>query len=107
MARVKESRRIPRSSVRAPQVFQPTGNFVDGGWSASAGSSYLINPATEEAFVEVPLASPEDVDRAVQVAKRAFDEGPWPRMSLGERWGILSRAQTMLRDVREEMAGLK
>ncbi len=45
----------------------------------------MISPHTEQSIGETPEASPEDVDKAVRAARKAFDEGPWPRMSVGER----------------------
>ena len=45
----------------------------------------VIDPATEETVARVPEASAADVDVAVAAARRAFDSGPWPRMSPDER----------------------
>ena len=50
----------------------------------------VLNPATGETIAEVPVASPEDVDRAVAAAREAFDHGPWPQMSPAERASITS-----------------
>ena len=55
--------------------------LIDGQWVA-AGSGQTWNhrhPATGEDVASFPVAGPEDVDRAVRAARRAFDEGPWPR----------------------------
>ncbi|WP_406444431.1 aldehyde dehydrogenase family protein [Streptomyces sp. NBC_00631] len=49
------------------------------------------NPATEETIAEVPDTSPKDVHEAVAAARRAFDEGPWPRMRPRERSAVLLR----------------
>lgn len=51
----------------------------------------VISPHTEEVIGRVPHASREDVDRAVAVARKAFDEGPWPRMALDERLAVVTR----------------
>ena len=54
------------------------GEFVD----AASGKTFpVIDPRTEETIIEVAEADAEDVDLAVQAARIAFDEGPWPRMS--------------------------
>ena len=45
----------------------------------------VISPHTEQSIGETPEAAPEDVDKAVTAARKAFDEGPWPRLSVGER----------------------
>ncbi|WP_371661854.1 aldehyde dehydrogenase [Streptomyces sp. NBC_00280] len=61
--------------------------FIDNEWrpSADGRSESLINPATEEPFGRVALAASADVDAAVRAARTAFDEGPWPQLSLKER----------------------
>jgi len=45
----------------------------------------VISPTTEEVVGRVPAATPADVEAAVTVARRAFDDGPWPRWSFDER----------------------
>lgn len=51
----------------------------------------VVSPHTGEVFARVPHAAPADVDRAVAVARAAFDEGPWPRMSVAERIAVVER----------------
>ena len=61
--------------------------YIGGEWvnPQSDRKLELISPLTEECFVTVPEASDKDVDRAVAAARKAFDHGPWPRMSMQER----------------------
>ena len=61
--------------------------FIDGKWvePAKGGTLDVIDPATEEVFHKIAAATADDVDLAVKAARRAFDEGPWPRMSGAER----------------------
>lgn len=61
--------------------------FIGGRWQSPSTTQRLsvISPHTEESIGETPEASPEDVDKAVTAARKAFDEGPWPRLSVGER----------------------
>jgi len=67
--------------------------FIGGTWQEPAGSDVLevISPATEEVVGRLPLTTEADIDRAVDAARTAFDEGPWPRMTPAERIEILSR----------------
>src|ERR1700744_4973423 len=51
----------------------------------------VFNPATEERIGTVGAASGEQVDAAFGAARRAFDEGPWPRMSGAERGEYITR----------------
>ena len=61
--------------------------YLDGGWAAPATGAVLevVSPHTEQVVATVPEGSVADVDAAVAAARRAFDEGPWPRMSPAER----------------------
>ncbi len=61
--------------------------YIGGRWQAPSTSQRIsvISPHTEQSIGETPEASPEDVDKAVRAARKAFDEGPWPRLSVGER----------------------
>ena len=61
--------------------------YVGGEWIQPSGSGRLsvIHPGDEQVVTQVPEASREDIDAAVAAARRAFDEGPWPRMSPAER----------------------
>jgi len=51
----------------------------------------VFNPATEQPIVTLASASPDQVNRAVGAARRAFDHGPWPRMAAAERSRLLHR----------------
>jgi phenylacetaldehyde dehydrogenase len=83
--------------------------YIDGRFVAAAsGKTFPIyNPATGDVLTNVPEAEAEDVDRAVRAARRAFDEGPWPRMSPSERGRILWRIADLLEQHLEEFAELE
>ncbi|RAY12650.1 aldehyde dehydrogenase [Actinomadura craniellae] len=80
--------------------------FIGGAWTPPAGGDRLgvISPSTEEVVGEVPVATPADIDRAVDAARAAFDDGPWPRLAPGERAAILARAAAVLRKREAEIA---
>jgi aldehyde dehydrogenase (NAD+) len=61
--------------------------YIDGAWcDASDGGTWeQKNPATNETVTTFAVGSIADVDRAVAAARRAFDEGPWPRITAKER----------------------
>jgi aldehyde dehydrogenase (NAD+) len=61
--------------------------YIGGEWVAPQSNRdlELTSPVTEEPFLKVPEASEKDVDLAVRAARKAFDEGPWPRMTPQER----------------------
>ncbi|MER7177405.1 aldehyde dehydrogenase [Streptomyces mesophilus] len=64
----------------------------------------VISPHTEEVIGRVPHAAQGDVDRAVAAARRAFDEGPWPRMSLDERIEVVTKIKDAFLVRHEEIA---
>jgi aldehyde dehydrogenase (NAD+) len=74
------------------------GFFIDGAWTSPATSETLTvtNPYSESPIASVAAGSPEDMDRAVAAARRAFDHGEWPRMSLEERMAVLQRVTDLL-----------
>lgn len=41
----------------------------------------VLDPRTGEAITHVAEGDAEDINRAVSAARKAFDEGPWPKMS--------------------------
>src|SRR4029079_16937574 len=79
------------SEVRAP-LSNPDKLFVGGEWVAPSSDSRIavIEPATEELFFHAAEAQAPDMDRAVTAARKAFDEGPWPRMTHAQRAGYLN-----------------
>lgn len=62
-------------------------HFIDGAWVTALGDDRIevVNPATEEVWGSVPIATAHEVDQAMEAAKRAFTAGPWPRLSAAER----------------------
>ncbi|MFF8843907.1 aldehyde dehydrogenase [Streptomyces sp. NPDC015127] len=68
------------------------------------GTIDVVSPHTEEVIGRVPHASRADVDRAVAAARRAFDEGPWPRATLDERIEVVGRIKDAIAVRHEEIA---
>jgi acyl-CoA reductase-like NAD-dependent aldehyde dehydrogenase len=78
------------------------------GRPAAEGKTFgVIEPGTGAPMAEVAEAGPEDARRAVDLAVRAFDEGPWPRTPATLRGRVLLRASAMVRDRLEDLARLE
>jgi acyl-CoA reductase-like NAD-dependent aldehyde dehydrogenase len=75
--------------------------------SADGQTFPTYNPATSAVLAEVALAGEADVERAVAAARRAFDDGPWPRMKPVERGRILRRVADLLRERLDALAELE
>ncbi|MFD7336278.1 aldehyde dehydrogenase [Streptomyces violascens] len=80
--------------------------FIGGELTDPLGSDVIevISPHTEQVIGRVPHASRADVDRAVAVARKAFDEGPWARATPEERIEVVSRIKDAILVRHEEIA---
>jgi len=68
-------------------ISRPRDLYIDGAWVAPSSDATLkvYSPHTEEVFLEVAEAREADVNRAVDAARRAFDQGPWRKLSPKDR----------------------
>ena len=80
--------------------------LIGGEQRAASASKELdvVNPATEEVVDTVPAGSAEDVDRAVQAARRAFPD--WAKTDVEARAAILAKAASLIEDQGSELATL-
>lgn len=80
------------------------GQFVD----AASGKTFpTLDPRTGQLIANVAEADLEDVNRAVSAARKAFDEGPWPRMTAYERSRILLRFADLVEKHADEITALE
>ena len=98
---------IARTGVLSPIPLQR--HFIDGRFEESRdGTTFTsLDPTTNAAIAEVADGKSEDIDAAVAAARRAFDSGPWPRLSAGDRAAVLRRIATELREHAEEFIELE
>ena len=96
------------SSLQPVQVrlSHPDELYIDGRWIAPQGGGRLevVSPHTEEVAHSVAAASARDVDAAVAAARRAFDHGPWPRLTPQQRAAHLRKFQAALAPRAPELA---
>ncbi|HVS68598.1 MAG TPA: aldehyde dehydrogenase [Mycobacteriales bacterium] len=76
----------PEAAVTAP-VAHPDRFFIGGEWVAPSSTATIdvIDSHSEEVYFSVAEAQAEDMERAISAARNAFDNGPWPFLSHGER----------------------
>jgi 5-carboxymethyl-2-hydroxymuconic-semialdehyde dehydrogenase len=74
-------------------------HFIDGAFVASAGGETFesLNPSTNGVLALAAAGDATDVDAAVSAARRAFDDGPWPRCKAAERAGVLRAVAAAIR----------
>jgi aldehyde dehydrogenase (NAD+) len=80
--------------------------YIGGEWQAPSSDAVLemISPATEECMGRVPAADEHDAEAAVLAARRAFDEGPWPRKTVAERAEVILAMGEIMRRREDELA---
>jgi aldehyde dehydrogenase (NAD+) len=83
--------------------------LIGGEWvPAGSGETWdHQHPATGEEVASFPIAGLADVDKAVRAARRAFDEGPWPKTRAGERIRTLHRIAALIREHGDELLALQ
>lgn len=75
--------------------------------SASGETFATYNPATGEKIADVAKGDRKDAERAVAAARRAFDEGPWPKMSGAERGAKLREIAQLIADNSAELSEIE
>lgn len=88
---------------------QPVKMLIGGQWveSASGKTFATINPATTEVLAQVAEGESEDINRAVAAARKAFESGPWPKMTPSQRGRLLWKLADLLEAHAEEFAALE
>ena len=83
--------------------------LINNQWTeAASGRTFpTINPATGDEICRVAEADKEDVDRAVKVARNAFERGPWRRMAASERGRLLNKLADLIEKHADELASLE
>ena len=86
------------SSAVAKFVSKEHGMLIDGKpVAARSGKTFAVeDPATEEIIAHVPAGDKADIDLAVAAARRAFETGPWSRISPAERSRLVWRLGDLL-----------
>jgi aldehyde dehydrogenase (NAD+) len=92
-----------------PPAVQDQSLFIGGKWMGSvSGKTFpTLNPATGEVICQVAEGDKADIDRAVKAARKAFEEGPWPKMNASERGRLLNRLADLIEQHQEELAVLE
>lgn len=83
--------------------------LIDGDWvDAKSGDTFHVyNPATGEVLSNVAAGDHADIDLAVKAARRAFEEGPWSRMTHGQRGRLVWKLADLIEENLEEFAEIE
>src|SRR5437016_8762522 len=95
--------------VKRPRLKPHEQMFIDGKWvdSVSCKTFPTQNPATGETICQVAEADKADIDLAVKAARKAFEEGPWPKMNASDRGRRLNKLADLIEENQEELAALE
>jgi phenylacetaldehyde dehydrogenase len=106
-----------QTAAPASKLSGPVGQFIaqkrklliDGKWvDAASGKTFeVFDPSTGAVIAHVAEGDREDVDRAVKAARRAFDSGPWSRMTPSQRGRIVWKIGDLLLQHLDEFAELE
>jgi phenylacetaldehyde dehydrogenase len=96
-----------------PQVAEfidkPRKMLINGQWvNAISGKTFpTYNPATGEVLAQVAEGDSADIEQAVKAARKAFDHGPWRKLTASERGRLIWKLSDLLEAHTEEFAYLE
>ncbi len=97
------ARRIPADLPERIQHYIG-GRFVD---SVDGDTFDVLDPVTNQTYLQAAAGKKADIDLAVAAARKAFTEGPWPRMLARERSRVLHRIADIVESRDERLAELE
>jgi aldehyde dehydrogenase (NAD+) len=94
-------------STEIASVRDTYGLFIGGEFVEPLSGDYLktINPATEEVLSAIPIADDQDIDRAVEAARKAFAK--WSKLDPSQRAKYLFRIARVIQERSRELAVLE
>src|SRR5688572_14701070 len=93
-----------KQAISRPQVKdQPL--FIGGKWldSVSGKTFATSDPATGQTICQVAEGDKADIDLAVTVARKAFEDGPWSRTNASDRGRLLHKLADLIEKNKEEL----
>ena len=104
MAVVQEKKLLCKDFLSRPKKLLIDGKWVD----AESGKTFEVrDPATDEVLTKVQEGGKADVDKAVKAARKAFEEGPWRKMSAADRARCLYKLADLIEQRADEFAQLE
>src|SRR6516162_10490857 len=85
-------------------IAKPRKMLINGKWvEAASGKTFpTYNPATGEVLAKVAEGDREDINRAVQAARKAYESGPWPEMTASQRGRLIWKLGDLIEEHLEE-----
>ncbi|MFP5429332.1 MAG: aldehyde dehydrogenase family protein, partial [Gammaproteobacteria bacterium] len=88
---------------------QPKRMLIGSEWLEAVGGGTLevVDPASAQVFASVPAGEAADIDRAVAAARKAFEQGEWPKMRPVDRERLLLRLADLVEANAQELAEIE
>jgi len=98
-----------RETVKPPKVKPQQPMFIAGKWvdSVSGKTFPTLNPCTGEKICDVAEGDKADIDLAVKAARKAFESGPWSKMSASERGRLMNKLADLIEKNNDDLAALE
>ena len=90
-------------------IEKPRPMLINGQWvnSISGKTFPTYNPSTSEVLAQVAEGDREDIEQAVRAARKAFEHGPWRKLTASERGRLIWKLSDLLEEHTEEFAYLE
>ena len=107
MATAAVAKNANRATMPVVKTQQPM--FIGGKWLDSASGKMFptLNPATGETICQIAEGDKADIELAVKAARKAFDTGPWSKMSASERGRLIHKLADLIEQNKTELAALE
>jgi aldehyde dehydrogenase (NAD+) len=83
------------------------GCLIDNQWVPTADRVPVFDPSNGEAFTDIPAGGAEEIQAAVNAARRAFDIGAWSKLTATDRGRLLTKLGEKITEHAEELAHLE
>ncbi len=103
-ATITEPSTATQKFIDSPHKLLIDGKRVD---AASGETFEVLDPSNNNVLRQVPKGSNQDIDRAVKAARRAFETGPWPKITPSERGKLIWKLADLIEQNAEEFAQLE
>jgi aldehyde dehydrogenase (NAD+) len=99
----------PQARKAQPPKVKDQPMLIGGKWvDSQSGKTFpTVNPATGDVICQVAEGDKADIDLAVKAARKAFESGPWPKMSGAERGRLMHKLADAIEKNIDELAQLE
>ena len=101
---------VPQPMAEVQKFLQASHKLLIDGkrQDAQSGETFeVVDPSNNSGLTQVPKGGKEDIDLAVKAARRAFETGPWRKLTVSERGKLIWKLADLIEQRSEEFAQLE